>query len=254
MAVEQARSCGFRKVGGLYLCGNGVTVGCDRLPYKIENCPICGSGLKFSRAWTWLDWYGYAGEHEDNAFAHKVCRCSPMCPVCHPAIHTPLLTPDKKVYGLLWVGEKFYSPDAFVRESMQLGISRRLPYTGNIPRVPKNLKLGETWVLFAHKHVIYTGKDEKGVDIYEPAIFHAFKPTRLELLLWQKDATKERLTELEEAGITPVIIPDGDKDHDPYSPLGLARDDKEELEDTMLFKDLRSKLGGNRSGQMERDS
>ena len=37
MAVEAARSCGYRKVGGLYLVGGGSIIRqCDRLPYKIE--------------------------------------------------------------------------------------------------------------------------------------------------------------------------------------------------------------------------
>lgn len=230
MAVEQARGCGFRKVGGLYLCGEGAGMHCDRLPYKIENCPVCGSGIHFSRAWTWLHWDKYAGSHLD------VCKdIAAMCPVCFPDRH-------QQPYGLLFVGEKFYSPDAFIRESMQLGVSRRLPFTGNIPRAPKNLKLNVTWVLFAHKHVIYTGKDVNNNDMYEPAIFHAFKPTRLELLIWQKDATEERLDELEKADITPIVIPDGDKDHDPSTPLGLGKIDKEELEDKILFTDLRNKL------------
>jgi len=231
MAVEAARGCGYRKVNGLYLCGEGASMRCDRLPYRIENCPTCGSGLKFTRAWTWLQWNEYAGGHFE-------CREGvEACPICYP---DRFLNP----YGLLWVGEKFYSPEAFIRESLQLGISRRLPFTGEIPRTPKLLKLGETWILFAHKHVIHTGKDEKGVDVHEPAIFHAFKPTRLELLIWNKDATEERLAELEKAGITPVVIPDGDIDHDPSTPLGLRKDDKEELEDAILFTDLRNKLRG----------
>lgn len=230
MATEAARGCGYRKVGGLYLCGEGASMRCDRLPYKIENCPTCGSGLKFTRAWTWLDWEKYAGYHLDD------CKCPPaICPVCYPIV-------DRQPYGLLWIGEKFYSPEAFIRESMQLGVSRRLPFTGEIPRASKLLKLGETWVLFAHKHVIHTGTDAQNNDVYEPAIFHAFRPTRLELLIWQKDATNERLVELERAGITAIVIPDGDKDHDPSTPLGLAKDDKEELEDRMLFTDLRSRL------------
>lgn len=233
MAVEPMRSCGYRKVNGLYLCGEGASMQCDRLPYKIENCPVCGSGLKFTRAWTWLDWLKYDGGHD-------IPPCKDLapykCPICSPSEFA-------RPYGLLWVGEKFYSPEAFVRESMQLGISRRLPFTGSIPRAPKNLKLGETWVLFAHKHVIHSGKDEHGADVYEPAVFHAFRPTRLELLIWQKDATEARLAELERAGITPIVIPDGDKDHDPSTPLGLGKDDKEELESTILFNDLRSRLG-----------
>ena len=232
MAVEAARSCGYRKVGGLYLVGGGSIIRqCDRLPYKIENCPTCGGGLKFSRGWTWLDWRVYAGDHpgcHDNM--------NNNCPLCQPKA-------DNQPYGLIWIGEKFYSPDAFVKESLQLGISRRIPFTGEIQRAPKLLKLGQTWVVFAHKHVIPLGKDEHNVEIFAPAVFHAFRPERLELLVWQKDAISERIAELEKAGITPVIIPDGDKDHDPLTPIGLAKDDKVELESKVAFNDLRSRLG-----------
>lgn len=236
MAIEKARGCGFRKVNGLYLCGEGAAVRCDRLPFRIVNCPVCSSGLKFTRAFTWLDWEKYAGKHITDEFGSVTdCKCLTICPVCQPE-H------PRQPYCLLWIGERYYSPEAFIRESLQMGVSRRLPFTGNIPRAPRLLKLNVTWVLFAHKHVIYKGKDEKGVDIYEPAIFHAFKPTRLELLIWQKDATEERLAELEKAGITSIIIPDGDLDHSPESPLGLAKDDKEELENRILFTDLRNRL------------
>ena len=40
MAVEAARGCGWRKVGGLYLCSPpGIHVQCDRLPYDLKVCP-----------------------------------------------------------------------------------------------------------------------------------------------------------------------------------------------------------------------
>jgi hypothetical protein len=239
MAVEEARSCGFRKVGGLYLCGSGTGMRCDRLPYEIVNCPTCGSGLKFTRGWTWLDWQKYAGEHPDllgPVEERQTCRDSNTCAICHP-VNYP------QPYGLLWIGEKYYSPDAFTKEASLMGVSRRLAFAGDTPRIPKLLKLGITWVLLAHKHVIKKGKNEKNEDIWAPAIFHAFKPSRLELLLWDKDATSARLDELDKAGITLIVIPDGDKDHDPNTPIGLPRDDKEELEEKVRFADMRARLG-----------
>lgn len=239
MTVEKPRGCGYRKVNGLYLCGEGTGMTCDRLPFKLDICPACGGGVHFSRAWRWLDWDKYAGDHNSQLELNGMglaCRCPAICPVCWPLNQ---LQP----YGLLWIGEKFYSPEAFIRESLQMGISRRIPFTGNIPHLPKHLKLNETWVLFAHKHVIHTGKDVHGKDMYEPAVFHAFRPSGLELLIWTKDATPDRIAELEKAGVTPIVIPDGDPDHDPASPIGLPKAEKESLESTMVFKDLRSKLG-----------
>ncbi len=243
MAIEAARGCGYRKVGGLYLVGGGSHVSCDRLPYEIVNCPTCGSGIKFSRGFTWIDWYKYAGVHNDN------CRCSIACPVCHPEMNRPLVATypnfeEWKSYALLWIGERFYTPEEFVRESVQMGISRRLPTpAGKVPRGPKGLKLGETWVLCAHIKACGEGKDpETGLPVNRPGVFYVFRPTALEYLVWEGEATKERIEELVKAGITPVVIPDGDVDHNPDTPLGLSDVDKEAHSDKLLFADLRSKL------------
>ena len=35
MAIEAPRGCGYRKVGGLYMCGGGIPIHCDRLPYEL---------------------------------------------------------------------------------------------------------------------------------------------------------------------------------------------------------------------------
>ncbi len=236
MTVEAARGCGYRKVGGLYLCGGGASMQCDRIPYEIVNCPTCGSGLKFSRGFTWLDWYKYAGLHKDEGN----CACSIACPICHPEMRRPLVATapelnEWKSFGLLWIGERFYSPDNFIKEAIQMGVSRR------IAAIPKNLKLGETWILCAHKHVI-PFKNENNEDDFKPAVFYAFRPTSLELLIWKSEATEEKLAELIKKNITPIIIPDGDKEHDPSTPLGLDDEEKVEVENRMVFNDLRSKL------------
>lgn len=245
MAVEEPRGCGYRKVGGFYLVAGpgGVMKPCDRLPFTIENCPVCGGGLKFTRGWTWLDWLKYAGTHQGHLVdivggmeERERCTEDFACPVCAPSGF-------KQPYGLLWVGEQFYTPEEFRRESYQLGVSRRLPYTGETPRPPKGIKLGESWVLFAFKNFKKIGVDEKGKDIYESAIFHAFKPERFELLLWQSEAVPERLEELVKAGVTPVIIPDGDKDHDPATPIGLSPEAKVDLDNSLNFSSLRARIG-----------
>ncbi len=226
MAVEVARGCGYRKVGGLYLVGGGASMQCDRLPYEIVNCPTCGSGIKFSRGFTWLDWFKYAGIHViDDPYA--ACTCPNTCPIC---------VPESGSYGLLWIGERYYSPENFVKEVLQMGACRR------IAAIPKGLKLGETLILFAHKHVI-PFKNDKNEDDFKPAIFYVFRPTGLELLIWESEATPEKIAELEKKHITPIIIPDGDKDHDPATPLGLNSDEKVEVENRMFFTDLKNRLG-----------
>ena len=225
MSIETARGCGYRKVGGLYLVGGGASMRCDGLPYEIVNCPTCGSGIKFSRGFTWLDWEKYAGYHVATDPATP-CTCPSTCPIC---------TPVPGSYGLLWVGERYYSPENFIKEVLQMGVSRR------IAAIPKDLKLGETWILFAHKHVI-PFKNEKNEDDFKPAVFYVFIPTGLELLIWKSEATPEKLIELEKKHITAIVIPDGDKDHDPKTPLGLSDGEKVEVENRVFFTDLKNRL------------
>lgn len=233
MAVEAARGCGYRKVGGLYLCSGGYGMECDRLPYELTICPICGSGVKFSRGFTWLDWKKYVGDHDMEETEHLmsarvVCQCNVICPVCYPEVNQP--------YGLLWVGEQFYTPESFVQESINMGVSRR------IAAIPKNLKLGETWILFAHIRACGERPEEqedgttKTVGI--PGIFHAFRPQTLELLIWESEFNEEKARELIKKGITPIAIPDGDVDHDPRTELKPSDGKKNEV----MFDNLRDKL------------
>jgi len=194
MAIEPKRGCGYRKVGGLYLVGEGLPKVCDRLPFELKVCPVCNQGIKFSRGFTWLNGQFFGG-------VHHPCGCYP-CPICQPDIET------KNAYALMWVGEKYYTPESFTQEAMQLGVSKR------IAQIPKNLKLGETWILLAHKKAIYKATDDAGQMIKEYAgIFYAFRPKRIEKLILEKDATPRRLAKLKKRNITPVIIPNDDLDH-----------------------------------------
>lgn len=234
MAVEQVRGCGYRKVGGLYLCGGGASMDCDRLPYELVVCPVCGAGVKFTRGFTWLDWDRYAGKHHMQETEHlisakTVCFCPRVCPVCWPG-------DQPKPYGLLWVGEQFYTPQSFIQEALQMGVSKR------IAAIPKNLKLGETWVLFAHKSACGERRREEPPFSLEgiPGIFYAFRPQRLELLVWKPEFTHEKAVELEKKHITPIIIPNGDVDHDPRTSLMPKDEEKAEL----LFETLRNSLKG----------
>ncbi|MBA7678382.1 hypothetical protein ES703_86657 [subsurface metagenome] len=108
-----------------------------------------------------------------------------------------------------------------------MGVSKRIPF------IPKGLELGKTVVYLAHPkcevkepavlqqampivegaetnqpRLLDTDKVTKGL-----GIFCAFIPKRVEKLIWEKDATPEELGKLEHRGISPVIIPNGDKEH-----------------------------------------
>lgn len=207
MAVEKQRGCGYRIVNKLYLVGTGVAMSCDRLNYDLHACPTCSGGVHVSRTMAYLDWNRYAGKHA----AGKGCSCGEGCPVCNP--------PNKNV-GLMLVGSRYYgTPEAFIKEALSMGISKR------IPAIPKGITLGESWVFFYHPKagspqpkLCPDGTpqlDKSGNQIIEPtpAVFYAFKPERIEMLIWQKDATPDKLKELEKRGITPIIVPDGDVDH-----------------------------------------
>ena len=214
MAVEQIRGCGLRKVGGMYLCGEYIGSPCDRMPFPLTTCPVCGQGIKVSRGFTQVNPYQLWGIHQDCKDRFRPCF------LCDPQ--------DQPAYIML-VGEKYYkTPQDFLDEAHRMGISKRIPF------IPKDLVLGETIIFLAHNkacevrvapvlqqamaiveesqskqpRLLETERNEKRL-----GIFCAFIPKRVEKLIWEKDATPEELEKLEKRGITPVPIPDLDKDH-----------------------------------------
>lgn len=240
MATEPIRICGYRKVGGIYIIGPQPGEKCDRLPYPIHLYPVCNSGIKFSGGFQWIDWAHYAGNHNSNINNQgevECCNCSPSCPVCNPS-------QKKQPFGVFWVGQE-YSPESFTEEACRLGISKR------IPKKPRNLKPGDI-ILLAHNDA------GKGLDIpnrlgipddeveeynfgkNSPAIFLAFPVIRVEELIWQKDANEDKLLKMERAGITPVIIPDAESDHDQDVSNNFTEYERKQRE----LSDLKKKLLG----------
>jgi hypothetical protein len=215
MAVEAKRGCGYRKVGGLYLVGSGGGIACDRLPIAIEICKCCGQGIKQTRGWTWVDIAGLVGgDHfiatdvngqkhtaeEGGRTALYACGCHQSCPLCHNVA-------SMGRGGLLWIGTQFYSSvEMFEAEVKALGVSRR------ITTLPRDFKLGETWVLLAHpKGVIKPCGDLQAK--YVPAIFRVWKPERIERIYKEGQRDSEAVQADIKRGITPVFVPDNDKDH-----------------------------------------
>jgi len=109
----------------------------------------------------------------------------------------------------MWVGENFYkTPESFVLEARKMGICKA------IPTIPSRLKLGKSWIVLAHRKVVFPIHKEGRVESQKlPGIFYAFRPTRIEMLIWKSQATKEYLEKLRKQGITPVVVPDEDKVH-----------------------------------------
>jgi hypothetical protein len=190
--IEGKRGCGYRKPGGLYLIGPPTSVDCCKLPFPLTICPCCGAGIRPARAWTWVD--------VEKLFGNEPC-VAPLqanltrCPLYHPK--------ELGQAGLVWIGEKFYpSPQDFLQEAREMGISRR------IGAVPKDFKLGETWVLLAHRKGIHRVEiDETGNDIlqFTPAIFSVFRPSAIEYVV-KGDETEEDLERIVKRGLTPITV------------------------------------------------
>lgn len=207
MATETKRGCGYRKVGGLYLVGSGAGINCDRLPIPLEICNCCGQGIKQTRGWTWVDIAGLVGgdhfiplANGGGGVAEPSCNCPAYCPLCRN-------TASMGRGGLLWIGTQFYPTiEAFEAESRLLGVSRR------IQSVPRGFELGKTWILFAHSRGIIKSTGDL-TSKYVPAIFRVWKPERLERIFTESQRGSEAVLADEKRGITPVFVPDNDKDH-----------------------------------------
>ena len=201
VSIERARGCGYRKPAkdgvGIYLVGDGLGEPCGLLPYPLEVCACCGGGIKATRGWTWVTpqllfrsdvLSKLAGEERECELSGMVrLGRRPKMPAC---TRCPIGNPPAGLHGLLWIGEKFYAkPDEFMREAGAQGVSRK------IKAVPKGFKLGETWVLLAHRKAVRnpaTGEREF------PGIFTMFKPRGVDLVIKDEDDVPEKAARLAE--------------------------------------------------------
>ena len=171
LSTESERLCGFRRASkdgwGIYLMGDGPGAPCGRMPFPLEVCPCCGSGVKPSRGTTWIQPY--------NLFREVVSDVDCDSPVCWSCPMNHLGT-DKAL--LLWVGESHY-PTAthFMVEANRMGISRK------IPSIPHDFRIGKTWVYLAHRKAIGYKNAVTGELEWIPGIFMAFRPTHLDMVI-----------------------------------------------------------------------
>lgn len=200
MACESKRGCGYRKVGGLYFVGSASGVPCDRLPIALEICPCCGQGIKQTRGFTWVDIPNLVGGNHYIDSGEFICKCPAYCPLCHNV-------KEMGRGGLLWIGTQFYPTiEAFEAEAQAQGISRR------ITTIPRGFEIGKTWLLFAHSRGIIKPQGDLSMK-YIPAIFRVWKPERIERIYTESQRGSEAVQADEKRGITPVFVPDNDKDH-----------------------------------------
>lgn len=212
---ELGRGCGARRVGKLYLIGEGLAHVCPSLPLTLAPCDCCGFIPKQYRDYMTVPKSYFAELKKKNPTGQM---CHPECPVCYPSQN------DLKAYGLMWVGAKFYTPEDFVKEADKVGVSKA------IKQIPAGVTLGKTWIMLAHPQGFRDISDDDFAHAWGdweregrqgpeplppswPGVFYAFRPTRVETLLYQSDATPEKVAELEARGITVVVVPDGYDDH-----------------------------------------
>lgn len=236
MASEAKRGCGYRKVGGLYLVGEFTGVPCDRLPYPLDVCPVCGAGIKVGRGFTEINPLRLFGPHDQQVPVFQgepgleghvtkvICtdKFRP-CFLCDPT--------DEPAY-IMRVGEKYYPmPKDFLDEGIAQGFSKR------IAQIPREFEVGKTIIYLAHINACVVREPvavQQAMTILENrnpeqprlveaeqekrvmGIFTAFIPQRIEKLYWQSEldnmSDKERES-LAKRGITLVGIPNGDNDH-----------------------------------------
>lgn len=184
--IEVERGCGYRKEGGMYLVNYGGAFNCGKLPIPLTVCPVCGEGIRPSRAPRML---------ENPAALWLSIPCKPEETKC-------FMCPLGRIFGptlLIWVGKEYYpTPHDFNKEADSLGISRR------IAAIPRGFKLGETWVLLAHERAITRLEIGQEPSI-TPGIFKAFKPERIEVVC-TGDETPQQIDDYIARGLTPVIM------------------------------------------------
>lgn len=216
--VEPSRGCGYRKPGGLYLVSDGPGQDCEFLPAELTVCPTCNQGIKQARGWTWVDGAALFPPRTHGDPDHND-RCPFGAFSAAGSLPQPSRLGDR--CGLIWIGEAFYkTPIEFIRESEQMGISRR------VSGVPRDFKPGQTWVLLAHRKAIPAGWFDPDTEIvyptledafeadltggeleqrFLPGVFSVFRPQRVEYVV-KGDETDAELEALVERGIDPVRV------------------------------------------------
>lgn len=185
------RGCGWPKEGGLYLFSEKPVVGCGKLPVPLGVCPCCGEGIRPSRAPRWL-------EQPERLWRDRECvkgspdKCA-HCPMSAAYESGPAL--------LIWVGEKFYpKPQDYFKEALEQGISRR------ILSIPREFKVGETWVLLAHRFAvpapIVWGEEQPD---NAPGLIGMFRPTEIQVIVTE-ETTDEEIEDYLKRGLTPTLI------------------------------------------------
>jgi hypothetical protein len=191
--VESARGCGFRQWHGVYFMSGSFIEQCDRGIIEIEPCECCGERPRFNRGISRINPYQLFGKHEilkektiDMMEDCRHLRKNPFCYMCDPPTH-----------GFLdWVGKDNYTPESFLKEAHEQGISRRLPKDA----IPVDFVVGKSKVYLAMQGLVEKveaetvgDKGKKPRKIKRDGIFMAYIPTRIEKLFHAEEFTKHNM-------------------------------------------------------------
>lgn len=245
--TESERGCGWRKIGGVYLTADqGMSVSCDALPLELKPCDCCEYEIVQARSCV-----PYHAGYLASLLKDHVCKDKFACPLCFygkpyrdlkatlrnlknrlDAINyvkeaSPDLLAEKaeleekikdlslkvpKDFFVMWVSKEFYSPETFIKEAKDQGISKRVAANS----LPVGFMVGRDWIFLAHGEVNFyrysaepltdANGDKVPQDVTRgKGIFYAFKPQRLELVLW-KGTDAETIQQYEDAGYYVVLI------------------------------------------------
>jgi hypothetical protein len=224
MAVEVRRQCGYRKIGGTYLVGDGAGFACGRFPIRLMPCPLCEHEPRFTRGLQRI---------RPKQILHAAPVCASGDPVrCEWCPLGKVL--EVETAGLVWVGDAFYTPGTFATEAAMFGVSKRIP-----GQIPKWFQIGTTWVFFAHPSTITemcrpcegsgvqdrpAAADLPGLSpceecagrghILRPGVFFAMRPTHIERIIPDTMPEAAR-ADLRAQGFRLVEVPADDPDHAP---------------------------------------
>jgi len=194
------RLCGTRKMGHLYLIGLANVDPCHVLPFPLVKCPVCGNGFKFFRGIKFnLDPELLFGDACAKASIPTISslHCE-ICSVCSPKFWRD----DGDKFALMWVGERFYSPETFFQEAYRHGVCLQI---SRMPKHLKGLKCDDYPEIFlAHKKACQGS----------PGIFMSFGPEVVQKLV-PDDTPAEELERLKKDDIEPVRVKKDDPRYNP---------------------------------------
>lgn len=141
---DRERGCGWRHEGGMYLTGAADMLECYMLPFALNECACCGQRVKLTRG---LQKVNVRRLTQDAECSSPTSACQ-LCLIKR--------TEDAWLIG---VGHKHYKTrDAYLREAIEMGISKR------IAQIPRGFEVGKSVILIGYPKVFTDYVPEGAVD------------------------------------------------------------------------------------------